>query len=223
MVGQTHEYRLGTIFLRNFYTALDFDHDQIAIGVNKQAALLNQAMIIGHTGRAPMPHEVNSDPRKHDNSSSNSTPIIAMIVLLVIALILVGAIILVRKKQAAKKKVQASKAKDDENGGEGSIIEYTYDASAESGEDLNSEPENTLSSGSQPEGTSEIIKKGTIKESDNNVDTHGPSKSKKEKKLGGIKKYGDGNLSAPEMMDSQETEDIKATSLDIEKVASNDI
>jgi hypothetical protein len=29
-----NEYRLGTLFMRNFYTALDFDNDMIAIGVN---------------------------------------------------------------------------------------------------------------------------------------------------------------------------------------------
>ena len=30
-----NEYRLGTVFLRNFYTALDYDRDLIVIGVNK--------------------------------------------------------------------------------------------------------------------------------------------------------------------------------------------
>ena len=29
-----NQYRLGTIFLRNFYTALDFDNNLIMIGVN---------------------------------------------------------------------------------------------------------------------------------------------------------------------------------------------
>jgi hypothetical protein len=30
-----NQYRLGTIFLRNFYTALDFDKNLIMIGLNK--------------------------------------------------------------------------------------------------------------------------------------------------------------------------------------------
>lgn len=30
-----NQYRLGTIFLRNFYTSLDFDRNQIMIGLNK--------------------------------------------------------------------------------------------------------------------------------------------------------------------------------------------
>lgn len=30
-----NQYRLGTIFLRNFYTALDFDENLIAVGINK--------------------------------------------------------------------------------------------------------------------------------------------------------------------------------------------
>lgn len=32
--SDSNEYRLGTIFLRNFYTSLDYDADLIAIGVN---------------------------------------------------------------------------------------------------------------------------------------------------------------------------------------------
>ena len=30
-----NQYRLGTIFLRNFYTGFDYFHDQIVIGLNK--------------------------------------------------------------------------------------------------------------------------------------------------------------------------------------------
>lgn len=29
-----NQYRLGTIFLRNFYTGFDYFHDQIVIGLN---------------------------------------------------------------------------------------------------------------------------------------------------------------------------------------------
>ena len=43
-----NEYRLGTIFLRNFYTSLHYDQDTIAIGVNRVAAKLEKAAIIGH-------------------------------------------------------------------------------------------------------------------------------------------------------------------------------
>ena len=32
--GEKSEYRLGTIFLRNFYTALDYENDLIILGVN---------------------------------------------------------------------------------------------------------------------------------------------------------------------------------------------
>ena len=32
-----NEYRLGTVFLRNFYVGLDYDKDLIIIGVNKEA------------------------------------------------------------------------------------------------------------------------------------------------------------------------------------------
>ena len=47
-MGSAHEYRLGNIFLRNFYTALDFDKDLIMIGVNRGSASLASATIIGH-------------------------------------------------------------------------------------------------------------------------------------------------------------------------------
>ena len=30
-----NQYRLGTIFLRNFYTGLDFENDMLLIGINK--------------------------------------------------------------------------------------------------------------------------------------------------------------------------------------------
>lgn len=42
-----NQYRLGTIFLRNFYTALDFDNNLILIGVNKGSSLDNRAKIRG--------------------------------------------------------------------------------------------------------------------------------------------------------------------------------
>lgn len=42
-----NQYRLGTIFLRNFYTALNFDQNLIMIGVNKGSSDLAKATIIG--------------------------------------------------------------------------------------------------------------------------------------------------------------------------------
>ena len=33
--NSANQYRLGTIFLRNFYTALDFDNNLVLMGVNK--------------------------------------------------------------------------------------------------------------------------------------------------------------------------------------------
>ena len=30
-----NQYRLGTIFLRNFYTALDYEHNLVIMGINK--------------------------------------------------------------------------------------------------------------------------------------------------------------------------------------------
>jgi len=44
-----NEYRLGSIFLRNFYTVLDYEKDLIWIGVNDDASEFAKARIIGFT------------------------------------------------------------------------------------------------------------------------------------------------------------------------------
>lgn len=46
--GVKNEYRLGSIFLRNFYTGLDFDNDQIIMGVNMGMEERARAWIDGH-------------------------------------------------------------------------------------------------------------------------------------------------------------------------------
>lgn len=58
-----NHFRLGTIFLRNFYTALDYDHNLIAIGVNAQSSGGGEATIIGKT-RNPLDY-FNPDPTSH--------------------------------------------------------------------------------------------------------------------------------------------------------------
>ena len=42
-----NQYRLGTVFLRNFYTALDYDQNLIIIGVNKGSSDSAKAELIG--------------------------------------------------------------------------------------------------------------------------------------------------------------------------------
>lgn len=54
---ESHEYRLGNIFLRNFYTALHYDKDLIMIGVNKGSASHASASIEGHTRNPFKPDE----------------------------------------------------------------------------------------------------------------------------------------------------------------------
>lgn len=48
LLGDRNEYRLGTIFLQNFYTSLDYDKDLIAIGLNQDAVTFDRANIIDH-------------------------------------------------------------------------------------------------------------------------------------------------------------------------------
>ena len=47
LAGNANEYRLGNVFLRNFYTALDYDNDLIIIGINKGMASVAMASIEG--------------------------------------------------------------------------------------------------------------------------------------------------------------------------------
>lgn len=46
IAGSSNQYRLGTIFLRNFYTFLDYEKDQIGLGINKGCST---AQLIGKT------------------------------------------------------------------------------------------------------------------------------------------------------------------------------
>lgn len=45
--NSANQYRLGTIFLRNFYTALDYDNNLILMGINKGASTRAKAYIDG--------------------------------------------------------------------------------------------------------------------------------------------------------------------------------
>jgi len=69
-----NQYRLGTIFLRNFYTALDFDNNLILMGVNKGSSDKAKAYIKGEL----------SNPYRVSNGVTVS--IIAVILLLVCGL-----------------------------------------------------------------------------------------------------------------------------------------
>lgn len=49
LAGEANEYRLGTLFMRNFYTGLDFDNDMIVLGVNSGQADNAKSVMFGHT------------------------------------------------------------------------------------------------------------------------------------------------------------------------------
>lgn len=49
ILKESHEYRLGNIFLRHFYTALDYDKDTIMIGVNKGSEIHATATVEGQS------------------------------------------------------------------------------------------------------------------------------------------------------------------------------
>jgi hypothetical protein len=71
-----NQYRLGTIFLKNFYTGFDYNNDEILIGVNKGSY---SAEIFGFS------------PNPKDITSTNSN----YILIIVLILILFGGAILI--------------------------------------------------------------------------------------------------------------------------------
>ena len=106
--GETSQYILGTVFLRNFYTVLDYDNDLIAIGVNKGSAELVKAEIEGHR----------ANPKLNGNNRSSLG---TFLLVLLVVFILVGGLYLIlwrrdvvknRRKANAKKVANA----DDKTG-----------------------------------------------------------------------------------------------------------
>lgn len=81
-----NEYRLGSIFLRNFYVGLDYEFDELVIGLNKN----NQDAQIHGKSKNPF-----------DEEPSDSKAWLAIIILLLV-LGVVGALCWLR----AKKKIQ---------------------------------------------------------------------------------------------------------------------
>ena len=67
----SNQYRLGTIFLRNFYTALDFDNNLVLMGVNRGSSSRAKAYINGEL----------SNPYR----TSNGVTVSIIIVILLIA------------------------------------------------------------------------------------------------------------------------------------------
>ena len=73
----TNEYRLGSIFLRNFYTGLDYRYNALLIGLNNNG---NDAEIHGHS----------ANPYSDDSNSGSKALIF---VLLFLALLIIVAIL----------------------------------------------------------------------------------------------------------------------------------
>lgn len=96
-VGQ---YRLGTIFLRNFYTALDFDKNLIMIGLNKGA----DAMASQISGKAGNPF--------HKKESLMPVHYIVLIVTLLVSLFIIIFFLIYRyKTQTANEGITSNRKK----------------------------------------------------------------------------------------------------------------
>lgn len=72
--NESNEYRLGTAFLRNFYTVFDFDGDVIYLGVNADAAVAGQASLHNYRrtsdgGSTKESGSSSSSSEQDDNSS----------------------------------------------------------------------------------------------------------------------------------------------------------
>lgn len=83
-----NQFRLGTIFLQNFYTALDYDNNMILLGVNKGSSDKAKAYIDGDL----------PDPFLAGNSS------LAIVIVILLILIAIGIIFYFR---SAKSKASA--------------------------------------------------------------------------------------------------------------------
>ena len=84
---------LGTVFLRNFYTVLDYDNDLIAIGVNKGSSHLAKAEIVGHRANPTI------------EASGNGVAIF-FLVLLIIFLLVGGVYLVLWRRDVVKKRKQ---------------------------------------------------------------------------------------------------------------------
>lgn len=100
MKGEANEYRLGTIFLRNFYTSLDYDRDLIAIGVNRETAKKDRAFILGHL----------SDP--FEELGPGGPSVFTYIIVVMLAMMCAGlttfviSVVIQRRKKAALLKME---------------------------------------------------------------------------------------------------------------------
>lgn len=90
--GGSNAYRLGTIFLRNFYTALDFDKDLIVIGVNRGSAQLAKATLKGHKANPYL-----------KKPKSNVAVIFVVVIFIVLAVVTLAFFVLRRRDHLKKK------------------------------------------------------------------------------------------------------------------------
>lgn len=100
--GESNEYRLGTIFLRNFYTALDYDSDLIVIGVNRGSAHLAKATVVGHRANPFLPKE------------GGSVAAVFVIVIVVVVAVVAAVAFVLRRRELAKKKARQALAEQEE-------------------------------------------------------------------------------------------------------------
>jgi hypothetical protein len=92
-----NQYRLGTIFLRNFYTGLDYENNLVLIGVNEGSTT---AMM---TGEAPDPN------RKRKTAGAT-----VWVVLFIISMIAISIALFVRQQKVQQKTVSFSHLSADE-------------------------------------------------------------------------------------------------------------
>lgn len=139
--GESNEYRLGTIFLRNFYTALDYDADLIAIGVNRGSAQLAKATLVGHRANPLI------QPKR------GSVAGIFILVILVVLATVAAVFFILRRRDLAKKKAQeaAQQVVDDQDKTESNEDADGQDgnpgyegANEQEGEDNNAEDTNEI-------------------------------------------------------------------------------
>lgn len=104
-----NQYRLGTIFLRNFYTALDYEQNLIIIGVNAGASDLAKAEIDGKV----------YNPFKESSKGNEGGIASLLFIFLLIIIVIIAFWYFMKQEEHKQKEMQTKppKIEDDEQEG----------------------------------------------------------------------------------------------------------
>lgn len=110
--GVKNQYGLGTVFLRNFYVGLDYDHDQMLVGLNKNFQHATIEKVHEHLTPSKPGGDKNPKPDKapeDSESDSENSIYFAIAIILVFGSCAIGLCIYKRDKNRKMKAREAIK------------------------------------------------------------------------------------------------------------------